>query len=120
MAAAPARQDDASLDAALRALAHPSRRHILQLVSERELSSSELAQRCGLTRPATSQHLRTLRDAELVRVRAAGGNRLYRARAERIAALLETLDAFWGSRLSALQAALAADETERGRASDLR
>jgi DNA-binding transcriptional ArsR family regulator len=112
--AAATAPDDAGFDAALRALAHPNRRRILQLVADRELSPSELAEQCGLTRPAVSQHLRTLRDADLVAVRATGANRLYRARAERIAGLLARLDAFWSTRLGSLQAALA-DESEEAR-----
>ena len=90
-------------DAALRALAHPRRRQLLKLVCEAELSSSELARRCRLSRPATSQHLKVLRDADLVSVRADGTTRLYRMRADRMAEVRKLLDGFWGDRLAALQ-----------------
>ena len=90
-------------DVALRALAHPRRRQLLKLVTSAELSSSELARRCRLSRPATSQHLKVLRDADLVTVRADGNARLYRMRADRMAEVLKLLDGFWGDRLSALQ-----------------
>jgi DNA-binding transcriptional ArsR family regulator len=93
-------------ETALRAIAHPGRRRMLQLVRDAERSSTELAERCGLTKPAASQHLRVLRDAGLVRVRAQGNRRLYRARAEQLAELRAALDGFWGERLGALQAAL--------------
>ena len=90
-------------DAALRALAHPHRRRMLQFVADHERSSSDLALRCRLSRPATSQHLKVLLEADLVSVRADGNRRLYRARAERVAEVLEMLDRFWAKRLAALQ-----------------
>ena len=53
-------------EAALRALADPRRRQMLELVWDRERSPSDLASRCRLSRPATSQHLKVLREAGLV------------------------------------------------------
>src|SRR5919109_5119473 len=90
-------------DAALRALSHPRRRQMLECVADVERTSSELAGRCRLSRPATSQHLRVLREADLISVRAHGNRRLYRARADRVAEILTMLDSFWGSRLAALR-----------------
>jgi DNA-binding transcriptional ArsR family regulator len=90
-------------DAALRALSHPHRRRMLQFVADVERTSSDLAVRCRLSRPATSQHLKVLREADLVSVRADGNRRLYRARADRVADLLTMLDRFWGDRLAALR-----------------
>jgi DNA-binding transcriptional ArsR family regulator len=86
------------VDAALRAIANRRRRTILELVWDRERTASEIAALSALTRPATSQHLRVLREAGLIRVRAAGNRRLYRADHERISALRAALDAFWGRR----------------------
>jgi len=101
-------------EAALRALADPRRRRMLELAWDRERSPSELAASCRLSRPATSQHLRVLREAGLVSVRLDKNRRLYRARADRLAELRAMLDQFWGSRLASLRAELAADE-ERAR-----
>jgi DNA-binding transcriptional ArsR family regulator len=95
-------------DAALRALSHPRRREMLQFAADVERTSSELAGRCRLSRPATSQHLKVLREADLVSVRIDGNRRLYRARADRVAEILTMLDSFWGGRLGALR-----DEVER-------
>lgn len=100
-------------DPALRALAHAGRRRMLRLAWDAERGSGELAARCGYSRPAVSQHLRVLREAGLVTVRAEGNRRLYRARAERLAELRAMLDDFWGDRLDALRAALAATAAER-------
>src|SRR5215469_11011897 len=101
-------------EAALRALADPRRRQMLQLVWDRERSPSDLARRCRLSRPAASQHLKVLREADLVSVRLEGNRRFYRVRAARLAQLQAMLDDFWGSRLAGLHAELAASEQVAG------
>jgi DNA-binding transcriptional ArsR family regulator len=101
------------MDATLRALANPTRRAMLELVWDAERSSSEIADAVGATRPATSQHLKVLRDAGLVRVRSDGSQRLYRVDAERMAEVREALERFWGARLGRLSAAIAADRARR-------
>ncbi len=93
-------------EAGLRAIADPRRRRMLTLVWDRECSSSDLARRCELSRPAASQHLRVLREAGLISVRSEGNRRLYRVRADRLAELRAMLDDFWGGRLAGLQAEL--------------
>jgi DNA-binding transcriptional ArsR family regulator len=90
-------------DAALRALAHPYRRRMLQFVADVERPASDLAVHCRLSRPGTSQHLKVLREADLVSVRADGRHRLYRARTDRVAQVLRMLDRFWGDRRAALR-----------------
>ena len=80
---------------------------MLALTWDRERSPSDLAHRCGLTRPAASQHLKVLRDADLVSVRYEGNRRWYRARADRLAELQAMLDQFWGAKLAGLRAELA-------------
>jgi DNA-binding transcriptional ArsR family regulator len=100
-------------EAALRALADPRRRRMLELAWGRERSPSELARCCQLSRPAASQHLKLLREAGLVSVRLDGNRRFYQARAERIGRLRSMLDDFWGTRLAGLQAELAEREEAR-------
>ncbi|HEV2377434.1 MAG TPA: metalloregulator ArsR/SmtB family transcription factor [Streptosporangiaceae bacterium] len=98
--------------AALRALADPRRRRMLELAWDHERSSSELASNCRLSRPATSQHLKVLREAGLVSVRLEGNRRLYRVRADRLKELRAMLDEFWGSRLASLHTELTASGGE--------
>jgi DNA-binding transcriptional ArsR family regulator len=107
------------MDATLRALANPARRAILELVWDAERSSSEIAEAVGATRPATSQHLKVLRDAGLVRVRADGSQRLYRVDTERLGEVRAALEGFWGARLGRLSAAVVADR-EQGSAGGTR
>jgi DNA-binding transcriptional ArsR family regulator len=82
------------VDEALRAIANRRRRTILSLVWDGERTASEIAALSALSKPATSQHLRVLREAGLVRLRSAGNQRLYKADRDRIAALRQQLDAF--------------------------
>ncbi|MGN6867874.1 MAG: ArsR/SmtB family transcription factor [Solirubrobacteraceae bacterium] len=102
-----------SQDAALSALAHPRRRQMLSLVLDRERSSSELATRCRLSRPAASQHLKVLRETGLVTLRTEGNRRLYRAQIKRLAEVRAMLDDLWGDRLARLSEELSNAPDER-------
>ena len=58
-------------------LAEPHRREMLELLLERPHAVGELVERLGLSQPATSKHLRVLREAGLVQVRAQAQRRVY-------------------------------------------
>ena len=91
---------------AFAALAEPTRREILDLVRESELSVGELVDRISLSQPGVSKHLRVLRDAGLVEVRADAQRRLYRVRPEPLAeidAWLRPYRRLWAGRLDALE-----------------
>lgn len=51
---------------AFKALADPSRRRILELLSEGDLSAGEIAAHFDMAKPSVSHHLSILRDAGLV------------------------------------------------------
>jgi DNA-binding transcriptional ArsR family regulator len=91
------------VEAALKAIAGPRRRQILQLVRDDELSAGEIAAHFDVTRPAVSQHLSVLKEAGLVNERRNGTRRLYSARPEGLVELKAFLDAFWGERFEALK-----------------
>ena len=87
-------------------LAEPRRRQILDLLLEAERSVGELAKATTLSQPATSKHLRVLREAGLVDVRTDAQRRIYRVRAEPLRTLDEWLEPYrrlWASRLDALE-----------------
>lgn len=69
------------MDGVFEALAVPARRHLLELMAEGEQPAGALVmalqQQGAISQPAVSQHLRVLRDARLVTVRAEGRRRLY-------------------------------------------
>ncbi|MEA2381894.1 MAG: hypothetical protein QOH72_1865 [Solirubrobacteraceae bacterium] len=91
------------MEEALRAIANPRRRAMLELVWDDERSAGEIARRSALSAPAASQHLRVLREAGLVSVRVEANRRLYRAEPARVAEVRAALEAFWGERLARLR-----------------
>jgi DNA-binding transcriptional ArsR family regulator len=103
------------VDAALKALAEPRRRAILRLVWTEELPATDIADRFrDVTRPAISQHLTVLKDANLVTERRDGARRLYRANRETVAEVRAFLDDYWTSGLERLRdVAEAAEDRER-------
>jgi DNA-binding transcriptional ArsR family regulator len=69
------------VDAVFEALGDPTRRRILELLASGEQPAgtvvAALQARAPISQPAVSQHLKVLREAELVTVRADGTRRLY-------------------------------------------
>ncbi len=96
----------------LAALADPTRRRIVESLARGPLSSGEIASRFDITAPAISQHLKTLRNARLVRVRAQAQRRIYELDPDGVAELAAWVDQirrFWAPRLDALEANLKKD-----------
>src|SRR5437016_14489433 len=102
------------MEAALRAIAEPRRRRILELVGTRELTAGEIAAHFEVTRPAISQHLGVLKEAGLVTERRDGRRRLYQARPEGLDELRSFFESFWDERLERFK--LAAEQEERRKA----
>ena len=95
---------------ALAALADPTRRELLTLLSAGEISAGDLAARFPVSRPAISRHLRVLREAGLVRSRTEGRRRLYAldpAPLRELDAWLEPYRDLWAQRLEALDTEIA-------------
>ena len=91
---------------AFAAVAEPSRRLILDLLRERERPVGELVDRLRMSQPGVSKHLRVLREAGLVKVRADGRRRLYGLQPQPLAEVDEWLAPYrqhWGERLDALE-----------------
>jgi DNA-binding transcriptional ArsR family regulator len=91
---------------AFEVVAEPRRREILDLLRARERSVGELVEDTALSQPGVSKHLRVLRDAGLVTVRADGQRRFYRISPRPLAELdawLAPYRAFWADRLDALE-----------------
>jgi DNA-binding transcriptional ArsR family regulator len=101
------------METAIRALAAPRRRRILELVRDGELTAGEIASAFEVTRPAVSQHLAVLRHAGLLEERREGTRRLYRARAEGLADVREFIETFWEGRLERLRLAAELEEGRR-------
>lgn len=87
-------------------LAEPARRDILDLLRERERSVGELVERLEMSQPGVSKHLRVLRQAGLVTVRAEAQRRWYGldpAPLVELDAWLAPYRRFWADRLDALE-----------------
>ncbi|MGH7480885.1 MAG: ArsR/SmtB family transcription factor [Longimicrobiales bacterium] len=78
----------------LQTLAEPTRRAILGLLLAGERHVGELVDELGMSQPAVSKHLKVLRAAGLVEVRAAAQWRLYRLRPEPLRTLSAWLEPF--------------------------
>jgi DNA-binding transcriptional ArsR family regulator len=98
------------------ALADPTRRRVLELLSESELSAGEIAAAFPVSRPAVSRHLRVLREAGLVQARRDSQRRVYGLEPGPLHELdlwLERYRRFWPDRLDALKEHLQRTEEER-------
>ena len=96
------------------ALAHPTRRLVLEQLRRDPAAVGELTRRLPISQPAVSQHLRVLQDAELVDVRPEGTRRIYSIKQTGLAELRRYLDDLWGDALDRF-ADEARAESERDR-----
>jgi DNA-binding transcriptional ArsR family regulator len=97
---------------ALQALSDPTRQRIVEILAAGALTSGEIAGRFELSPPAISQHLKTLKEARLVTVRADKQKRIYTLNPDgvtEVADWVERIRAFWKPRLDALEVALKRD-----------
>lgn len=81
-------------------IANPHRRELLRLVWANEMNAGELASHFDISFGAVSQHLKHLRDAGLVTVRAEGNHRFYQADTDRLAPVAPMLEAMWSGFLA--------------------
>jgi len=94
---------------ALAALADPTRRRIFEELRAGPKAVGAIAARLPVSRPAVSQHLKVLKEAELVADRPEGTRRVYYLDPRGLGALRAWLDQFWDQALVAFSA-----EVEKG------
>jgi DNA-binding transcriptional ArsR family regulator len=97
------------------AIAQPTRREVLRLLADGELSAGTVASRFAVTQPAISQHLKVLREAGLVRERRDGPRRLYSVRPEGLSDVQSFLANFFDERLMRLKDVAEAEERSGAR-----
>ena len=102
----------ATAELVLDALGDPTRRSILEKLQAGPLTVGVLAEQLPISRPAVSQALRILKDAELVAASTAGTRRLYRIDRSGLQTVRDYLDRFWATTLDNF-AALAAEEARK-------
>lgn len=104
------------VDSTFAALSDGSRRRIVELLVEGERSVNDLVGELDIAQSGVSRHLKILRDAGFVTVRAEGQRRLYALRAEPLRELDAWMDryrAWWETRLDAMARQLAKKKRER-------
>ncbi|QCB95497.1 ArsR family transcriptional regulator [Cellulomonas shaoxiangyii] len=106
-----------AVDGVLAALAEPVRRRLLERLAVGECTAGDLVALAGaefgISQPATSQHLRVLREAGVVTVRADGSRRVYAVDPRALAVVGDWLHAFQDPFTQPLDAL--ATELARGR-----
>ena len=104
------------MDNVLHAISDESRRTVLTALSNGPATVNELAALLPIARPGVSRHLRVLREAGLVDVRADAQSRIYSLTPQPLAELDEWLEpyrALWTNRLDALHTEIARGKRER-------
>jgi DNA-binding transcriptional ArsR family regulator len=88
------------------ALGDPTRRHLVEALSQREASATQLASELPVTRQAVAKHLTALREAGLVESRKQGRETLYHLNPEPLdsaAAWIVRIGGEWDARLERLR-----------------
>jgi DNA-binding transcriptional ArsR family regulator len=98
----------------LAVLADPTRRSLLDLLRHKPLPVGELARQMPVSRPAVSQHLKVLKEAQLVHEHRHGTRHYFGLNPAGFAGLREYADSMWQEALNAF-AAYVADQ-KRGAA----
>jgi DNA-binding transcriptional ArsR family regulator len=92
------------------ALAEPTRRKIIELLARYgELSATEISDRFDVSAPAISQHLKVLREAELVTVEKRAQQRIYRLNPQAVDQVEDwarQVTSLWNQRFDALEVVL--------------
>lgn len=103
---------------AIAALSDPTRQKIVEMLAGRELPAGAIAARFDISAPAVSQHLKVLKDAKLVTVRADAQRRLYslnRDGFEEMDEWLQRIRRYWVRNLDALEKILRDEDMKAGR-----
>jgi DNA-binding transcriptional ArsR family regulator len=94
------------------AIADPTRREIIGMLSKQELNLNKIADHFSITRPAVSQQVKILVECGLVTVRVSGRERYCRAQLQKlhqVSRWLEHYKHFWNKKLDELEVFLKAN-----------
>jgi DNA-binding transcriptional ArsR family regulator len=91
----------------LAVLADPTRQTLLQLLRRKPLPVGELARHLPVSRPAVSQHLKILKEAQLVREERQGTRHYFSLDPAGFAELRQYVDSMWQDALNAFAAYVA-------------
>ncbi|WP_018997196.1 ArsR/SmtB family transcription factor [Hirschia maritima] len=89
-----------------RALADPTRRAILSMLSQGERPIGEIASEFEMTRPAVAKHLKILKEGDLISITEAGRERIHSLNPTPLKSASDWLnffDQFWDDKLTQLK-----------------
>jgi len=96
------------------ALADPTRRKIIEILATNgQLSATEICEKFPVSSPAISQHLKILREAELVQVEKRAQQRIYQLNPKALLVLqdwTQQMTRLWNQRFDALEKVLEAEK----------
>ncbi|MEO5326269.1 metalloregulator ArsR/SmtB family transcription factor [Mesorhizobium sp. CC13] len=95
------------------ALADPTRRIIFERVTERPCSVAEITRTLPVSQSAVSQHLKVLKEAQLVRMEPQGARNIYHVDPAGLGRMRAWLDGFWSQSLAAYKAAVEQPQEEQ-------
>jgi DNA-binding transcriptional ArsR family regulator len=95
-----------------KALAHPSRIHILEQLRQGERTVSELQAELGIDSSSVSQHLAILRSRQIIEGRKAGTSVYYRVIDPQVFTILDAAREIFEAHVQGLQGVLAAQREE--------
>ncbi|MEP1032388.1 metalloregulator ArsR/SmtB family transcription factor [Ekhidna sp.] len=98
------------------AIADPTRREIIGLVSHHSRNVNELADNFEMSRPAVSKHVRILKECGLVTIEKKGRERYCHAQLDKlgeIALWVHQYRRFWNASLDTLEALLKEDSNKK-------
>lgn len=95
------------------ALSDPTRQSLFERLRQGPASVSELTASVHVSQSAVSQHLRVLREADLVKVQKLGNRRLYSLNPQGLDTLRQYVDGLWDDVLSAFQQAAIAQTNSK-------
>ena len=104
------------MQSVFRALADPTRREILGLLSQQDMTIADVSEHFDITRAAVKKHLIILEEGDLITVRAKGTSRINRLHARALFEAHDWIGRFsqhWDDRLVALSEALTEDRQRK-------
>lgn len=107
---------DIEVQGAFRALADPTRRDILLMLAEQDMTIAQVSDRFDITRAAVKKHLTILQQGDLISVHPSGRERINHLEPlglKTVSDWLSYFNRFWDERLAALQSAVERQEKSK-------
>jgi len=100
------------------AIADPTRREIINLLSAESMTVNEVAERFNISRPAVSKHLKILQECGLLNIKQEGRERycsIDHSRLAEVSQWIKKYEVFWNEKLTNLEKFLAKENRGKRR-----